>query len=183
MATVANQKVVIIHKRNLDANFLQLSKDDMYTAANELSGAGFKVYLYLAANANGFELALSKTAIETAMKVSKSSYYNALKELEGKGYLVNEHGNVYSFHEQPRTFQKSDSGGKTCVEQVKSIAEFRQSSPKNRQQFPEIGQRSPKNDIEINNIHKTDRIDNCSAYGGRNEEGYSIVDEQYWYRR
>lgn len=161
--TVANQKTIIINKHKVDKDFLQIGREDLYTASKELSGAEFKLYIYLAANANGYRLVLSQAAFIEAMGVSRSSYYDALTALEKKGYLVHESSNTYHFYEKPRAVRKSDSGdSKPAPKTGLDNPKIGQESPKKGQGSPEIGRDSPKSDIEIdkiNNINKTDRID------------------------
>ena len=102
MVTYPNQKVVHINKPQYIKNFLQVGIDEWQAAAKNLSAATFKVYLYLASNANGFDLALSPQAIEEQIGVSKSSYHRAIKELTDNGYITNFQGNIYNFYTKPR---------------------------------------------------------------------------------
>jgi hypothetical protein len=63
------------------------------------------LYLYLAANANNYTLALSPAAVREAVGMPRSTYNDQIKVLIYKGYLVPSHGNTYDFYEvpQPRT--------------------------------------------------------------------------------
>lgn len=97
MYTMPNQKVVIIQKENYKSDFLQIGIEEWQEASKILSPAAFKLYLYLASNANGFKLALSQLAVEFAIGISKSSYHRAIKELEENGYVYKKSGNVYFF--------------------------------------------------------------------------------------
>ena len=97
MKTYPNQKVIHIQKRTYEDNFLQVGNDEWQRAARELSGSAFKLYLYLAGNKDGFELALSQKAVEDTTGLSKNTYHRAVEELETKGYLSSTKGNVYVF--------------------------------------------------------------------------------------
>ena len=82
MKTYPNQKVIHIQKRTYEDNFLQVGNDEWQRAARELSGSAFKLYLYLAGNKDGFELALSQKAVEDTTGLSKNTYHRAVEELE-----------------------------------------------------------------------------------------------------
>ena len=101
MKTYPNQKVIHIQKRTYEDNFLQVSNDEWQRAARELSGSAFKLYLYLAGNKDGFDLALSQKAVEDTTGLSKNTYHRAVEELETKGYLSSTKGNVYVFSTSP----------------------------------------------------------------------------------
>lgn len=62
----------------------------------------FALYLYLASNADGYELALSPTAINMEIGMARSTYHDQLQVLINKGYLVRSHGNTYEFFEKPQ---------------------------------------------------------------------------------
>ena len=97
MYTMPNQKTVIITKDSYKSDFLQIGIAEWQEASKILTPAAFKLYLYLASNANGFKLAPSQVAVEIALSISKSSYHRAVKELEEKGYLQLDRGNTYFF--------------------------------------------------------------------------------------
>lgn len=66
-------------------------------AARVLSPGGLKLYLYLASNADGFNLELSPAAILGKLDIKKSTYYNAINMLEDLGYINLIQGNIYQF--------------------------------------------------------------------------------------
>lgn len=101
MITYANQKVIEIEKAECTKEFLQVCNDDWMYAARTLNGNAFKIYLYLASNQNGYKLALSPKAIETALDVPKKSYTRAVSELEDSGYITFKTGNIYTFTTYP----------------------------------------------------------------------------------
>ena len=61
------------------------------------------LYMYLAANADGFNLALSPAAVRQATGMPRSTYQDQFIKLIDKGYLVQGSGNVYNFFETPQT--------------------------------------------------------------------------------
>ena len=102
-----NQKLIKIGKEVCNNN----SKDNYYAKINlnalqnamiDLNTeASIKMWLYLAKNQNGYELALSSIdAIKWGIG-SKSSYDRAVKALIDKGYLVKQEGkkDYYMFYE------------------------------------------------------------------------------------
>lgn len=101
MTTYANQKVIKINKEKCTSDFLQIDNREWQAAARLLSSSAFILYLYLASNNDGFRIALSEKAVETATGLSKASYHRAFKELWSTGFLTLEGGNVYSFSTTP----------------------------------------------------------------------------------
>lgn len=93
-----NQKIVIINRRKVDRNFLQIGILDWQLAYKALKPAAFGIYLYLASNADGYKLELSQAAIENALGIKKTTYYEALKQLESAGYLELLKNNTYNFY-------------------------------------------------------------------------------------
>jgi len=71
-------------------------------ANKRLSPYGLQLYLYLAANINNYQFALSPAAAETYAGIKKTSFHKYLRLLEIEGYLIWRHGNVYDFYTSPR---------------------------------------------------------------------------------
>ena len=126
-----NQKTVKINKSKATGNFLQVGKNEWQEASKKLTYCAFKLYLYLAGNADGFKLGLSPQAIENAIEMSNSSYHKVKKELISYGYLVEEEGNIYSFYTTP-------------LHDSQSLA---------------VNSKVHSGNIEINNIDNIDNID------------------------
>ena len=59
----------------------------------------FVLYLYFAANANGYTFALSPAAITEATGLPRSTYYKKLEFLKEKGYIVEGKGKTLHFYE------------------------------------------------------------------------------------
>ena len=71
-------------------------------AANkDLTPYGLQLYLYLASNMDGYEFGLSPEHAKEAAGISRTTFYEYLKLLEIKGYLVWRRGNVLIFIRRP----------------------------------------------------------------------------------
>ena len=101
MTTYPNQKVIHINKNKYTANFLQVGIDEWQTAFKTFTPSAFAVYLYLASNADGFDLALSQKAIENALGIKKTAYHSAIEALKKEGYIEVLQGNIEVFHTAP----------------------------------------------------------------------------------
>ena len=101
MTTYPNQKVIHINKNKYTANFLQVGIDEWQTAFKKFTPSAFAVYLYLASNADGFDLALSQKAIENALGIKKTAYHSAIEALKKEGYIEVLQGNIEVFHTAP----------------------------------------------------------------------------------
>lgn len=104
MAAVPNQKTVKVQKEKCDKDnlYATYNLEALQTAAIDLKGESFKLWMYLGKNQNGYTFALSKVdAIKWGVG-SKSSYDRAVKELIEKGYLVETSPNHYDFYEVPK---------------------------------------------------------------------------------
>lgn len=110
--TVANQKLVIIHREAPTSNFLGILNENWQAACRDLGAHATILYLYLASNKNNFELALSPKAVENAIGMPRSTYYDQLKKLTEKGYLIQERGNKYHFYEVAQKKNKSEDDEK-----------------------------------------------------------------------
>ena len=115
MVTYANQKVIHIQKPEYEKNYLQVGNNEWQKAGKILTYAAFKIYLYLAGNKNGFDLALSQKAVEQTLGVSKATYHTAIQELESRGYLSLKKGNVYEF--SPNTTITEENANKIKQEE------------------------------------------------------------------
>ena len=124
--SVPNQKIIRIQRKKYQKNFLQIGSDEWHEAVNTLRPSAFTIYLYLADNRDGFLLEMSAVTIEKLFGIKKSSYHNALKELEEKGYLQKEQGNTYSFSSSPNS-KKMEPG----TENSKKLECPSEATPKN----------------------------------------------------
>ena len=95
-----NQQSIIISKQEDSEVFAQFDIEALQKAMQELDGAAFKIWVYLAKNRDRFEFALSPKAMED-WGLKKDSYYRGKKVLEEKGYLV-EGKDGLEFYDTPK---------------------------------------------------------------------------------
>lgn len=174
--TFPNQKVIHINKPNLDGNYLSVGINDWAEASKNLSPNTFKVYLYIASNADGFDLALSRQAVMNLLSISKDSYIRAVKELEDKHYIVLKQGNIYDFYTVPMyaSVHTTDEGMyadthtvcmQECIHDVCKDA---------------TSMYAPTH-TEINNINNKNKINNSHASHGTRADALDIkCDEDKW---
>lgn len=98
MITYANQKIVHVNKSELKGNYLSVGNAEWKKAYKMLNASAFALYLYLASNKDGFDLALSQKAVENDLGFKKATYHRAVGELEEKGYLKLKQGNIFDFY-------------------------------------------------------------------------------------
>lgn len=146
--SVPNQKIIRIQRKKYQKNFLQIGSDEWHEAVNTLRPSAFTIYLYLADNRDGFLLEMSAVTIEKLFGIKKSSYHNALKELEEKGYLQKEQGNTYSFSSSPNSKKMEH-----WTENSKKLECPSEATPKNY--YREL----QNFDREIDNTNKTNITD------------------------
>lgn len=101
-ATFPNQRTVRVHRERAASDFLGIKNDNWKAAARDLSAHAFKLYLYLASNADNYELALSQAAVRSDIGMARSTFHDQFHVLVDKGYLVPAHGNTYDFFEKPQ---------------------------------------------------------------------------------
>lgn len=102
MNTVPYQKTVIIHKERPESNFIQISNEHWMEFNKAYGPYALQVYLYLAKNADGFNLALSQVAAENDAGIKRTTFHKYIDLLIREGYLVQRSGNTYDFYETPR---------------------------------------------------------------------------------
>lgn len=100
--TFPNQRMVKIHRESAKADFLGIKNENWQAAARDLGAHGLRLYLYFAANANNYTLALSPAAVRAAVGIPRSTYFDQFAILVDKGYLVPATGNTYDFYEVPQ---------------------------------------------------------------------------------
>ena len=179
--SVPNQKIVKVHKSKYNSHFLQIGISEWQEAIKAMCQSDFALYLYLAGNADGFNLELSQKAFENATGYKKSSYHDALKKLERLGYLIQTQGNVWEFYTSPRR----DSGQ---LPQNKTFSEIQSSGrpiPPPQAAPSENPNRidRPAN-TEIDKINIIDKINKGElSPGGDNSCGQKpAVSKKKWWR-
>lgn len=106
--SVANQRFVKVHRENLNSNFLGVNNDNWRAAARDLGATAFLLYVYLVANADNYEFALSPSAITNSIGMPESTYRDQFRKLVSKGYLVDCGKNKYEFYEAPKGQNPAD---------------------------------------------------------------------------
>lgn len=152
--TVPNQRVITIHRERATSDFLGIKNSNWQSAACELGAHATLLYLYLASNANGFQLALSPRAIQQSVGMPASTYRDQFLKLVDKGYLVQRaESNIYDFYETPQRA--------TCESNEETSDTFKQTNPAYAStnvvetETPEI--------IEINNTNTINSINKCGV--------------------
>ena len=72
--TFPNSKMVTIHRETPKTDFLGIKNENWQNAARDLGPYSLMLYLYFAANANGYTLALSPVAVKQAIGMAQSTY-------------------------------------------------------------------------------------------------------------
>jgi len=108
--TYPNQRSICIHREPIKSDFLGILNDNWKAAARDLSAHAFKLYIYLASNANNYTLALSPAAVRQEIGMARSTYHDQFHVLLDKGYLVPSHRNSFDFYEVPRPVNCTEFG-------------------------------------------------------------------------
>lgn len=130
--TVPNQRTVRVHRERVTSDFLGIKNENWQAASRVLGAHALRLYLYLAANADNYTLALSPAALARDIGMPRSTYHDQFRKLVDFGYLVQTGGNMYDFYEVP---QLKNSMSADVLDSSSS------------------GQNQPPEDIEIDNIN------------------------------
>lgn len=98
-----NQRVVKVHREAAKSDFLGIKNENWQAASRDLGAHALQLYLYLASNADGYNLALSPVAVRQAIGMARSTYHDQFHKLVDKGYLVPSRGNTFEFYEVPKS--------------------------------------------------------------------------------
>lgn len=109
--TVPNQKLIVIHRDMPKTNFVQIKNENWMEFNKKHGPFALQLYLYLAKNADGYNLALSKQAALKEAGIKSTTYYKYLELLINEGYLVWRNGNTLDFYETPH---KQEGKNVTC---------------------------------------------------------------------
>lgn len=124
MAMYPNQNTIQIHRNEVKDNYdksnlyLKAYQSSLYQAMKTLSGATFKVYIYLLFNKNNYHLDFAPAHVAKEVGISTDSARDALRRLKENGYLHNRPGknNFYDFYEVPQE-RKTDEPAPTATRQ------------------------------------------------------------------
>ena len=163
--TVPNQRTVKIHREAVKSDFLGIKNENWQAASRDLGAHGLRLYLYLAANANNYALALSPAAARAAIGIPRSTFFDQFAILVDKRYLVPGAGNTYDFYETPQ--RATHTIPNNTVDGYDFTAD----------DYTEAQTANDKaaEDIEIN-INNTNIINNC---GGEKQVSPAPLKEQF----
>ena len=113
LITFPNQRIVTIHREPAKSNFLGIKNENWFAASRDLGATALRLYLYFAANANNFNLALSPIAVQNDICMPQSTYRDQFKKLIEKGYLVPKNDTHFDFYEVPQNDEKTKKGNTT----------------------------------------------------------------------
>ena len=149
----------------------------------QLGPYGLQLYLYLAANADGFNLELSPQHAENDAGIRRTTFYEYMRKLEINGYLVWKHSNVFDFYTTPRPADERTHPDKhkeginfeenpACESVVSNESATENSSPPDEIKNPSTVQVCSHGDIVIDNIYGTDNsTDKDNIYLGETCQG------------
>lgn len=164
MYTVPNQNTIVIHREMPKSDFLQIKNENWQNMIKETQDYyAFVLYLYFAANANGYTLALSPAAIKEATGLARSTYYKKLQLLIDKGYVEVRGKNELHFYEVPQKSKRENTKEEKSVcgslpREHENLADEHENLAQ-RQAPLSQEQNSSSQNIEIdNNIYNTDKI-------------------------
>lgn len=159
--TFPNQRVIKINREQAKRDFLGIKNENWQSAARDLGAHATMLYLYLAANADGYSVALSPVAVRQAIGMARSTYHDQFHKLIDKGYLVPSHGNTFEFYEVPH----HDTQTENALSDDGLVFE---ECPCDDIHDLCNGHTVLSQDIEINNMTNTEN--NCSINNGYDEE-------------
>ena len=163
--TYPNQRVVKIHRESVKTDFLGIKNENWQAASRDLGAHGLRLYLYLAANANNYALALSPAAVRAAIGIPRSTFFDQFAILVDKRYLVPGAGNTYDFYEVPQPATQ------TQKEVLADGLNFEE-SPRCDAQVGCGGQPILQENIEINNMTNTP---NNEGINNRMDENVGVI--------
>lgn len=126
--TVPNQKIVHINRDmplSGENNYTVIKNKNFYDAYKDLrkasrGGTATFLWLILAGNKDGFDLAFSPKAIAERAGMPESTCRDLVQILIEKGYLVQKHegSNVYDFYERPEYAKQKHTSTATVKSQT-----------------------------------------------------------------
>lgn len=143
MPTVPHQRIIHINRDRVTSDFLGIKNENWQSASRILGAHALRLYLYLASNANNYDLALSPAAIEASIGMPRSTYHDQFRKLVNYGYLVPKAGNIYDFYETPHLSKDDDECEGYYFESNTATVDKHTSTVKQK----------PCQDIEINKIN------------------------------
>ena len=149
----------------------------------QLGPYGLQLYLYLAANADGYNLSLSPQNAENDAGIRRTTFYEYMRKLEIYGYLVWKHSNVFDFYTTARPADERTHPDKhqeriefeenpPCESTVSNESAAQKPCSQDEMKNPSCAQVCSHRDIVIDNIYGTDNsTDNANIYKGETCQG------------
>ena len=150
--------MIKIHRERATSDFLGIKNENWMYASRDLGAHALRLYLYLAANANGYNLALSPAAIRQSIGMPTSTYRDQFVKLIDKGYLVPNSSNGYDFFELPQArpvslpMKESAAHGHVFDDSTTDVFPSTQDVPKETVEDREINNKEDSINNWINNI-------------------------------
>ena len=161
--SVPNQKIVHIasrETRDKDHLYMMANIEALSRAVRELKGSGLQMWLYFNKNQDNYKFELSqKDALNFGVK--KDSYYNGIKDLEEKGYLIplRSNTNIYLFYETPPSdFAK--------IRESENSIWFSETSTEPTEISKNDSEKPERNNTYNTEIIKNNTLNNDTAVGG-----------------
>jgi len=133
------------------------------------------LYLYLASNADGYNLALSPAAVRQAIGMARSTYHDQFVRLVDKGYLVPNSGNGYDFFEVPQPRHDNNQKPVTAA-----VLNFEECTSADKGIEPDVIS-IPSKDTEINNSENTPNKPRTNISGLEITDEVKIPEERVVY--
>lgn len=169
--TSPHQRVVHIHRERVSSDFLGIKNENWKAASRTLGAHALRLYMYLAANANNFELALSPAAIEAEIGIPRSTYKDQFRKLINYGYLVPRSGNRYDFYETPQDATRINQMNTADGYDFENYTAIVQGQT-------DVALEKPSEDIQINNINN---INNTINSTNEKQVSHSLLVEKYMF--
>ena len=181
--TYANQKSIRIHKSSVSRDFLQIANSEWMAVNKQLGPYALQLYLYLASNADGFNMELSPQHAENDAGIRRTTFYEYMRKLEIYGYLVWKHSNVFDFYTTARPADERTHPDKhqeriefeanpPCESVVSNESAAQKPCPQDEMRNPSCAQVCSHRDIVIDNIYGTDNsTDKGDIYLGETCQG------------
>lgn len=108
--TYPNQRIITVNRERASSDFLGIKNNNWMNASRVLGAHALRLYLYIASNADKYELALSPADIERSIGMPRSTYQDQFRKLVSFGYIVDKGHNHFEFYETPQTKTETDTG-------------------------------------------------------------------------
>ena len=160
--TYPNQRLVRVHRERAAKDFLGIKNENWMAASRILGAPALRLYLYLAANADNYTLALSPAAITRDIGMARSTYGDQFKKLVNMGYLVPAGGNTYDFYEVPLTATQTKNDATDNGQDFEECTADGQGQPQDDTigtgDMIEINNKENINNTEINNQNESPSV-------------------------